>query len=332
MGNDLKFKRLIEQYQKGLLAPRDEALMDAFMETLARESSADSNPDWSESDKLALKVRILSCINQPTATLSWRDGKLVALRWFQVAAAVSLLMLFSYWVSRQWLGQFDEPVIQNITEQCEPGKIKKVMLSDGTLIWLKGRSSIIYPERFGRNIRSVTLFGDALFEVTKNPQSPFTVKCSGLDVRVVGTSFSIRSDSAGVELLVLSGKVLASTQGNSQSLEVLPHQKVIYNEVQQALKRVTAPEQEEAAATANTEYSMAFEDTPMNEIIHRLESKFNVLVELSNERLKHCVITVDLTDQSLVQTLDIMARTLKFEYKIESHHITLSGEGCNPTP
>lgn len=51
----------------------------------------------------------------------------------------------------------------------------KLVLPDGSTVWLNAASSIRFPTAFTGNERSVEITGEAYFEVTKNPNMPFKV-------------------------------------------------------------------------------------------------------------------------------------------------------------
>ena len=51
----------------------------------------------------------------------------------------------------------------------------KVILADGTEVWLNAESRIEFPSNFQGNERRVSLQGEAYFKVARNEQSPFIV-------------------------------------------------------------------------------------------------------------------------------------------------------------
>ncbi|ASB49876.1 FecR family protein [Alkalitalea saponilacus] len=69
----------------------------------------------------------------------------------------------------------------------------EIVLPDGTLVALNSGSSISYPENFGDTERRILLSGEAWFEVTSDKQNVFIVEAGGFEVRVLGTSFNVRS-------------------------------------------------------------------------------------------------------------------------------------------
>ena len=56
------------------------------------------------------------------------------------------------------------------------GESFKVVLCDGTEVWLNANSNFVYPTAFIGNERIVTLEGEAYFKVAKDAKRPFIVK------------------------------------------------------------------------------------------------------------------------------------------------------------
>ncbi len=74
---------------------------------------------------------------------------------------------------------------------------------------------------------------------------------------------------------------------------------------------------------------MHFEDTRMDEIVQRVEGKFDVDIYLENKDIGNCMVSADFTDQSLPLTLSIISEALGFQYDINGNHIVIRGNGCN---
>ncbi|MGN7202763.1 FecR family protein [Pedobacter sp. SAFR-022] len=91
----------------------------------------------------------------------------------------------------------------------------RVLLPDGTRVWLNAASSLKYPITLaGLKQRKVELQGEAYFEVAKlqhtNMHIPFIVRSKGQEVEVLGTHFNVRSyaDEAQVATTLLEGAVV----------------------------------------------------------------------------------------------------------------------------
>lgn len=88
----------------------------------------------------------------------------------------------------------------------------KVVLPDGTQVWLNAASSLKYPTAFNGNERVVQLEGEAYFEVAKNAAQPFRVEVKDVKVTVLGTHFNINgyTDEAHIKTTLLEGSVKIS--------------------------------------------------------------------------------------------------------------------------
>lgn len=87
-------------------------------------------------------------------------------------------------------GKTDE--VQLNTMSTPRGGQYKLLLADGTKVWLNAQSSLTYPVAFVGNERKVTLTGEAYFEVAKNKQMPFRVYVENKGLtEVLGTQFNI---------------------------------------------------------------------------------------------------------------------------------------------
>ncbi|QEC43321.1 FecR family protein [Pseudobacter ginsenosidimutans] len=105
----------------------------------------------------------------------------------------------------------------------------RLLLPDGTEVWLNAASSIRYPASFAGNERRVTITGEAYFDVAKNKSKPFFVDIDGkASLEVLGTSFNINaySDEPVINTALLEGAVrvtaLTSLQKRSQSDKAEP--------------------------------------------------------------------------------------------------------------
>jgi transmembrane sensor len=83
---------------------------------------------------------------------------------------------------------------------------EKRVLPDGTSVELKVGAEIAVA--FTDALRRVTLLrGEAHFQVAKNERWPFAVDAGGVQVRAVGTAFSVQREAATVEVVVTEGRV-----------------------------------------------------------------------------------------------------------------------------
>jgi transmembrane sensor len=85
----------------------------------------------------------------------------------------------------------------------------RVVLADGTKVWLNAASSLKFPAAFSGSERIVELTGEAYFEVAHNSKQPFKVKTAGQIVQDLGTRFNVNSytDEDGIATTLVEGSI-----------------------------------------------------------------------------------------------------------------------------
>lgn len=105
------------------------------------------------------------------------------------------------------------------------GETFKVVLSEGTEVFLNSDSRLVYPTVFKGKEKIVSLEGEAYFKVSKDVEHPFIVKTGNVQVRVLGTEFNVRGYSpADVRITLITGKVAVSDTCGTHNVEMEPGQ------------------------------------------------------------------------------------------------------------
>lgn len=117
-----------------------------------------------------------------------------------MAAAAVLVMAF---LTDGWRkGKFSAEV-PGTTVVARPDRQS---LPDGSVVHLNAGAEVRVG--YGSVRRGIELLrGEALFTVVPDPTRPFVVTTAGVEVRAVGTEFSVRREATRVEVLVTEGRV-----------------------------------------------------------------------------------------------------------------------------
>ena len=92
------------------------------------------------------------------------------------------------------------------TLATKAGQQRTVLLEDGSTVQLNTDTGISY--RFDALARRIVLTrGEAFFDVKRDTARPFVVQVGKLEVRVVGTQFSVRQGPERIEVVVKEGRV-----------------------------------------------------------------------------------------------------------------------------
>ena len=89
------------------------------------------------------------------------------------------------------------------------GETERIILADGTSLWINSDTKVIYPSRFDSNTRTIYVDGEIYADVTPDKQKPFIVSTSDVRVKVHGTQFSVKAfaEMDNVEVALISGSV-----------------------------------------------------------------------------------------------------------------------------
>ncbi|HRN56273.1 MAG TPA: FecR domain-containing protein [Agriterribacter sp.] len=106
-------------------------------------------------------------------------------------------------------------------------KVIDITLADGSRVWLNAGSSLTYPVAFTGNERSVSVEGEAYFEVAHNALKPFIVNKGKTIVKVLGTRFNVNAydDEADIRITLLQGAIRVTN--DQQAATVKPGEQAI---------------------------------------------------------------------------------------------------------
>lgn len=169
----------------------------------------------------------------------------------------------------------DHRPIYNTLETPRGGQYRLV-LPDGTKVWLNAASSLKYPVSFLHTERTVSLDGEAYFEVKENKDRPFIVHTRLQNVEVLGTHFNINSyeDDPQTKTTLLEGRVKVSSTKHSASKVLKPGDQAIQNSSQLYVKTVDA---EESIAWKNGYFQ--FKDEQIGSIMRKIARWYDVEIE-----------------------------------------------------
>lgn len=265
-----------------------------------------------------------------------------------VAAAAAAVAIFGYY----WFNAPDLPGSENISlvtaREQDQWKIHTneteqpvlVKLADGSVIGLAPRSQLAVSTGFNSKNRDVRLLGKATFDVAKNPAVPFMLFCGEMVTKVIGTSFEVvaKSVTEPMEVIVKSGKVTvyrSHSEGNnatsaSNGVILTPNQKATYYpENKQFVAGIAdKPEPMLRVEKAGEAGEFVFEETPLNEIVNRLQEVYGIEIELEQESIASCPFTGNLSKQDLFTKLDLLCGSVNGAYEVRGTKILLMGKGC----
>jgi ferric-dicitrate binding protein FerR (iron transport regulator) len=248
------------------------------------------------------------------------------------AAAVLFLplLLVTVWsITRNGDTQSVEFTHQEITTPS--GMRSQIVLPDGSKVWLNAESTIGYSIPFSVDERLVDLKGEAFFEVAADREHPMVITSGNARLRVTGTSFNVKAyaDEEVVEVSLLEGGLklsLLSDVEEKNAYAVVPG-----NHVSVSGSKISV-RNENLDKYASWRYgNLVFDETPMPEMVRKLERWYGVDVVLKDERLYSYRFTTTFIDQSLPQVLELLelSSPISIDYQPGSYdkstHVSAKG-------
>jgi transmembrane sensor len=243
----------------------------------------------------------------------------------------------------------------SITEISVPlGARSNITLPDGTNVWLNAGSNLTYRSDFGRKDRSVSLTGEAYFDVKNIGSLVFTVNTRDLDVRVYGTQFNVKSypDEDVTETTLVNGLVEVSITDpgiRAQPVLLEPNQRIVYARDTRIIKvndekvevaeeiiaedELEIPEQPRLLVSSvdNLDEYTSWKDGRLTfqvgkpyTLTPKLERFYNVNITFLDDSIKELRYTGTLNEVTIEEVIRAIASASNIKFEIEKNQITLS--------
>ena len=187
------------------------------------------------------------------------------------AAAIFLLAVSS--VSIYLMLEKDRPEKDLVECFIPTAEIRELTLPDGTHVMLNSKSTLLYPDQFTGETRSVYLIGEANFKVKPDKKHPFIVKANDYQITALGTEFNVNAYPESNELIatLLEGRVKVEFNNLMSNVILNPNEQLIYNK-QTKQHNLRLPEISDVTAWQRGE--LVFSNMHLEDIFTNLERKF----------------------------------------------------------
>ncbi|GHT66639.1 anti-sigma factor [Bacteroidia bacterium] len=256
--------------------------------------------------------KVVSLEREAKKTTIWKTFR-------RYAAVIAVFMLISSGV----YFYKNSPHRKNHIILAETAVKQRIMLTlpDSTKVWLNAQSQLKYPSNFSRKNREVYLTGEGYFEVTSNVKKPFIVHSEALNIKVLGTKFDMRAYPEETSSVTLTeGKVEVSMNNEKERVTLTPNHQAVYS-INAGLE-VREVNPQEYLSWIDGE--LHFVNKPLSVIAKELERRFGVEIHFADPRLAKNIFTCHFQeDVSLIQILDFLKKTQRFNYEIKEKNILI---------
>jgi transmembrane sensor len=220
--------------------------------------------------------------------------------WKVVAAAAVLLLL----AAGGWWWQTSRDGW--ITYTTPTGSVDSISLPDGSRIYMKVGSSLAYRKLFKeREVR--LLKGEAYFDVVQDPQRQFLVVAEKSTVKVLGTAFNVRIDSAYTEVIVFEGEISLHSGGKKLVLNSGNGNLATVNRKDEEMKHPEGNYSNNCAWATN---ELVFENEEAEYVAKVLSEHYHFKITNIDENLRHKRITLRLHNTPGDEAINIFSAVL----------------------
>ncbi|UAY55502.1 FecR family protein [Arachidicoccus terrestris] len=222
------------------------------------------------------------------------------------------------------------PAGQN-TLRTAAGEQYKLILPDGTKVWLNAASTLEFPASFAQaKTRSVKLEGEAYFEVVHNSRQPFMVQTAHQTIEDLGTAFNVTAykDDPFTKTTLLEGAVQVSNAAGRHRAPttLVPGQQASLANADhgEGNIRVARVETESVVAWKNGYFRFDGED--IYAIMRRVSRWYKVQVVYDEPVSKNSMEGSMSRFENVSKILNIIEKTGLFKFKMEGSTIHVSAQ------
>jgi transmembrane sensor len=226
-----------------------------------------------------------------------QEAKVIKLnRWIPIGIAAS--------VSAMVIAFF---VFNTTTVATQLAETKTYVLPDGSEILLNADSKISFSRLGWPADRSVSLEGEAFFNVIKG--SSFTVETERGTVTVLGTSFNVNTRSSGFAVSCFTGKVKVVSGEKDITLT-----KGLFTKLER--NALTEAKPFEDRKTTWRDGDFYFESKPLSVVIEELERQFDIEITLQGDSSR--LYTGYFSNKNQDEALEMVFKPMSLTYHRES--------------
>lgn len=195
------------------------------------------------------------------------------------------------------------------------GQQCKVVLPDGSTVFLHPGSKLVYPKEFDGYERRVKVIGEAYFKVHKDKEHPFIVETKNSETLVTGTEFDVNTyDEKMIKVTLVNGSVQFANTKSNRKVMLRPGQ-----QVQLCNDNMNVCDADTMQLVAWRDGYLFFDNASLNEILQQISSSYNVPVVCHDSRLlekrMHFVMR---RDQEIEYAIDILNKMKKMKVSLEN--------------
>ena len=197
----------------------------------------------------------------------------------------------------------------------------RMVLADGTQVWLNSDSELRFPVNFTGNERRVFLKGEAFFQVAKDEMKPFRVETGALEIEALGTQFDVSAyqDDGKWMTTLVEGRVRVSDKDARQTCILEPGKQALLHNNMLTVSDVNVEE-----ITGWKEGRFVFRNMTMENIARQLERWYDVEIGFPDVMVRYYRFTgVMKRYNRLSQLIEMIEETTDVKFQVNGRDVKI---------
>lgn len=225
------------------------------------------------------------------------------------------------------------------------GSRSKLVLPDGSKVFLNAGSKLTYDKSFDSQERIVRLSGEAYFDIVKNPSRPFIIQTASMNIRVIGTAFNVKCypDEDLAEASLVRGSIEVMLHDRSDKIILKPNEKLtlhanraeVSGKPVKTLSRAEAPpvlsigrmtqmpSDSSIVETSWIDNKLVFRSERFDDLAVKMERWYGVHIRFADESLREIRFTGIFERENISQALDALKLTANFSYSLDKDQVVI---------
>ena len=332
-------QHIIELWQLGKKTDHQEAIqaLQRHLLRIADQHGEIVYEDEKDPEDAALTYENNLSVQRPR-TIPWRKAAKITI-YIAAASLIAIAFLFFLQNSSSPKATISASIPGKRDTSNEistrPGSHSHITLPDGSQVVLNGNSTLTYDKHFDREIREVQLNGEAYFDVTKNPDRPFVIHTRQMDIKVLGTSFNVKSydnDNRSETSLIRGSIEVTMKNAPAKKIILKPADKLIVvnsaaaisgprhalptDDLDISMKKINyLPADSTVIETSWVDDRLIFRDLPFSDMAIEIERKYGVGFRFTNEKTKQLRFSGNFKNETIDQVLKALQMANHFSYQ-----------------
>lgn len=230
---------------------------------------------------------------------------------YKYVAAASILLIISL-SSLYYFGYLrtDNSIISQYYTSLN-GK-SKVLLPDGSEVWLHSNTTLTYSYSNESNLREVALKGEAYFKVKHNADKPFLVNAGDVVVKVHGTQFNVNAYNESKSVLVSLSEGSVEMKTTIKNVFLKPGEEGTFNK---ANKQIAVNKSDVAFAQSWTKDQLQFENKNLREVCKYLSKWYSVEISIDSTIADNQAYSFTVQNESLEEIARLLSKVNGINYR-----------------